>query len=284
MSPCDEVSLKALRYLEDRLQGQELDDFCAHLGVCSNCRTSVETERALSQLLHRTRPLYSAPPALRAQVAAAVEQHSAAIGARENFYERLLRVVGSGFADPVCRVARLRLLAATLAVAALVLSFVPHAVRQVHAANYVETAVAIHRNYLDGNLALGVRSDSPEEVTSWCTGMVPFRFRLPQSSPGSIPTYRLAGASLLSYRGSPAALVVYEKQKERISLLVASSQSAPVAGGEEVRSGKLTFHYRTAAGFNVITWSNHGLSYALVSSVSGSVRESCMVCHQSMTD
>jgi len=86
-------------------------------------------------------------------------------------------------------------------------------------------------------------------------------------------------ASLLSYRGSPATLVVYEKQKERISLLVASSQSAPVAGGEEVRSGKLTFHYRTAAGFNVITWSNHGLSYALVSSVSGSARESCMVCH-----
>ena len=121
MSPCDEVSLKALRYLEDRLQGQELDDFRAHLGVCSNCRTSVETERALSQLLHRTRPLYSAPPALRAQVAAAVEQHSASIGARENFYERLLCVVGSGFADPVRRVARLRLLAATLAVAALVL-------------------------------------------------------------------------------------------------------------------------------------------------------------------
>jgi hypothetical protein len=57
-----------------------------------------------------------------------------------------------------------------------------------------------------------------------------------------------------------------------------------VAGGEEVRSGKLTFHYRTAAGFNVITWSNSDLSYALVSTVSGSARESCMVCHQSMTD
>ena len=284
MSPCDEVSLKALRYLEDRLQGQELDDFRAHLEVCSNCRTSVETERALSQLLHRTRPLYSAPPALRAQVAAAIEQRSASIDARENFYERLLLVVGSGFADPVRRVARHGLLAATLAVAALVLAFAPHAVRQVHAANYVETAVATHRDYLDGKLALGVRSDSPEEVTSWCTGKVPFQFRLPQSSPGSIPTYRLAGASVVSYGGSPAALVVYEKQKERISLLVAPSQSAPVAGGEEVRSGSLTFHYRTVAGFNVITWSNHGLSYALVSSVSGSVRESCMVCHQSMTD
>ena len=269
MSPCDEFSLKALRYLDDRLRGQEMDDFRAHLEVCSNCRKSVETERALSELLHRSRPLYSAPAALRNRVATTVEQHTASIGARENFYERLLRIVGNGFPDPVRRVARLRLLAATLAVTALVLAFVPSAVRQVRAANYVETAVATHRSYLDGNLALGIRSDSPEEVTSWFTGKVPFQFRLPQS--GSTPTYQLSGASLVSYRGSPAALVIYEKQKERISLLVALSQSA-AAGGEEVRSGMLTFHYRTDQGFKVVTWSNHGLSYALVSSVSGSAR------------
>jgi anti-sigma factor RsiW len=284
MSPCDEVSLKALRYLDDRLQGQELRDFRAHLEVCPNCRASVETERALSRLLHRSRPLYSAPPALRARVAVAVEKHSGPILASENFYKRLLRSVGNGFADPVRRVVRLRLLAATLAVTAMLLAFVPNAVRQVRAADYVETAVTTHRSYLDGNLALGIRSDSPEQVTSWFTGKVPFQFRLPQSTPGSIPTYQLAGASLVSYRGSPAALIIYEKQKERISLLVASSQSAAVAGGVEVRSGALTFHYRTDQGFKVVTWSNHGLTYALVSAVAGSARESCMVCHQSMAD
>jgi anti-sigma factor RsiW len=172
---------------------------------------------------------------------------------------------------------------ATLAVTALILAFVPSAMRQVRAANYVKTAVATHRSYLDGNLVLGIRSDSPERVTSWFTGKVPFQFRLPQSTPG-IPAYQLSGASLVSYQGSPAALVIYEKQKERISLLVASSQSAVVAGGEEVRSGALMFHYRTDQGFKVVTWSNHGLTYALVSAVAGSARESCMVCHQSMAD
>lgn len=283
MSPCDEVSLNALRYLDDLLQGQELHDFRAHLEVCPNCRASVETERALSRLLHRSRPLYSVPPAFRARVAADLEQHAASMADREDFREHLMRIVGD-LADPARRVARLRLLAATLAVTALVLAFAPSALRQVRAANYVETAVTTHRSYLDGNLALGIRSDSPEQVTSWFTGKVPFPLRLPQSTPGSIPTYQLAGASLVSYRGSPAALVVYEKQKERISLLVASSQSATVAGGDEVRSGALTFHYRTDQGFKVVTWSNHGLSYALVSSVSGSARESCMVCHQSMAD
>ena len=279
MDPCEEYSLKALQYLEDRLEKQELDDFLAHLQVCSNCRTSVESERALSQLLQRSRPLYSAPPALRARVTAAVEQHRTSKGARESFYTRLSRIVGRGFADPVRRVARLRLLAATLAVTALVLAFVPSAVRQVRAANYVETAVATHRSYLDRNVVLGIRSDSPEQVTSWLAGKVPFQFRLPQSTPGGTLIYQLAGASLVSYRGSPAALVIYERQKERISLLVASTQSAVVAGGEELRSGALLFHYRTDQGFKVVTWTNHGLAYALVSSVSGSARESCMVCH-----
>jgi anti-sigma factor RsiW len=168
----------------------------------------------------------------------------------------------------------------------LVLAFVPNLVRQARAADYVETAVVMHRGYRDGNLPLQVRSNSPEQVAEWFTGKLAFSFRLPvaQVTPEGPTVYRLTGASLVSYRGNPAALVIYEKQEERISLLVASSQAAVVAGGEEVRSGALTFHYRIEQGFKVVTWSNRGLSYALVSSVTGSARESCKVCHQSMAD
>jgi hypothetical protein len=88
----------------------------------------------------------------------------------------------------------------------------------------------------------------------------------------------------VSYKGHDAALVMYETQREKISLLVASTRSAEIAGGDEVRSGTLLFHYLTQEEFKVITWSNHGLAYALVSSVSASARESCLVCHQNMPD
>ena len=288
MSPCDEYSRRVLSFLENHLRGQELDDFRTHVEDCSNCRAKVEAERSLSQLLRRSRPLYSAPPALRARVAAAVEQHADADPALANggFYEGLLRMLGSGWADPARRVARLRLLAVSLAVMAIFLAFAPSVVRQVRAANYVEAAVATHRSCLDGDLPLELHSNSPEQVTAWFSDKVPFPFRLPkaQVAPDSLPAYQLTGASLVKYRGKPAALVTYQKQKEKISLLVASADSAVVAGGEEVPSGKLTFHYRTDEGFNVVTWTNHGLSYALVSSVSGPARESCMVCHQSIAD
>jgi hypothetical protein len=139
---------------------------------------------------------------------------------------------------------------------------------------------------LSGNLPFGLRSNSPETVTAWFAGKVPFDFRLP--APESVPkrksAYLLTGATLVNFKGSPAALVTYERQNDKISLLVDSSKSAVVAGGDEVRFGKLTFHYRDDAGFRVVTWTTHGLSYALVSSVSGPARASCLVCHQDMAD
>jgi hypothetical protein len=87
-----------------------------------------------------------------------------------------------------------------------------------------------------------------------------------------------------SYKGSPAALVAYETPTEKISLLIASSKSAVIAGGEEVHSGALTFHYRNGAKSQVITWTNHGITYALVSSLTGSPQHSCLVCHQDTAD
>jgi anti-sigma factor RsiW len=174
---------------------------------------------------------------------------------------------------------------AALAIA-LCLAFVPDFVRHIQAASYVQTAVATHRSYINGDLRPGLESSSPEAVTAWFAGKVPFDFRLPAAEfgPENNPVYRLTGASLVDYKGSPAALVTYGTQNDKISLLVDSSRSAVVAGGDKVRFGKLIFHYNNSSGFRVFTWSNHGLSYALVSSVSGPARVSCLVCHQNMAD
>ena len=152
--------------------------------------------------------------------------------------------------------------------------------------NFVEAATEIHRSYLEKALPLQCHSHSPEVVTAWFAGKTPFHFQLPASQfvPNGKAVYWLTGARLVSYKGSPAALVAYETPSEKISLLVASSKSAIVAGGEEVRSGGLIFHYRSGANSEVITWTNHGLAYALVSPLTGSPQHSCLVCHQNMAD
>jgi anti-sigma factor RsiW len=278
MNSCDEYAVKSLRYLDNELEGQELEDFLSHLDLCASCREQLEAEKELSTTLYRSRPLYSAPAALRYRVSAAVARVSLSSAPDRHFFHAL-----AGF---VQRFPGWRVLAPAAVAVALCLAFVPSIVRNVRAANYVEAAVEEHRSYLDGSLRLGLQSSSPELVTAWFAHRVPFDFRLPAAdiTPEDKPAYRLTGGALVSYKRNPAALVTYETLNEKISLLAVSDSSAVVAGGDEVRFGSLIFHYYNNSGFRVITWSNHGLSYALVSSVSGPVRASCLVCHQNMAD
>lgn len=131
-----------------------------------------------------------------------------------------------------------------------------------------------------------IQTSSPAEVIAWFAGKVPFHFQLPESQQGTRgdQIYRLIGSRLVNFRGAFAALTTYEMPGQKISLLVVSDKSARAMGGEEVQSGRLTFHDHTVGSFHVVTWSNHGLTYALVSALPASARQSCLVCHQNMAD
>lgn len=285
MNNCDEYAIKALRYLDDDLKGQELKDFLSHLKSCATCQEHLEAEKRLSAKLHRTRPLYSAPAALRDRVAAATIQ-APARGVQDSRRWHASRLQAEDLSRTLRRFVNWRVLVPVAIAIAVCLTVVPNVERRVEAASFIETAVVTHRNHVDGDLLPEFKSGSPEQVTAWFAGKVPFEFRLPRAdaAPVTTPVYWLTGASLVNYKGSPAALVTYETEKDKISLLVDSSKFAVVAGGDEIRFGKLIFHYHNNSGFRVITWANHGLSYALVSSISGPARASCLVCHQNMAD
>lgn len=287
MNPCDQHRANVLLYLDEQLSGEALESFCTHLASCPDCKGHMEEEQALSRLLDRSHPLYPAPERLRARVAAAAAQHASAScylpdGLRERYWQIVigpLRYIATQGFNWKTAVAMILVLGAGLVLA-------PDIVRQTNASAYVETAVATHRGYLNGQFPLGIRSDSPEEVTAWFADKLPFHFRLPNSQlvPGGSRPYRMMGARRLNYKGRSIALIVYETRSEKVSLLVAPSESAVAEGGDQVRFSGLTFHYRSKANFKVITWSNHDLTYALVSSLQGSARQSCLVCHQNMTD
>jgi anti-sigma factor RsiW len=275
MKPCDDLNVDLLRYLDNDLNEQEFKYLRAHLDTCVYCEDRLERERALSRFLHESRPLYSAPAELRIQVSAVIERNSARYRSRWDWWRR---------ASPLMLSWKM-LVPAALAIA-LCLMAVPNIVQNVRAASYVEAALTNHNRYLHGELSPGIRTKSPEAVTAWFADKLPFQFQLPSSEAAlqPSPTHELAGASLVQYRGIPAAMVVYEAPSGTISLLVESSKAAVVAGGDVSHYGALMFHYRKEGRFKVITWSAHNLSYALVSSIASSAQESCMVCHQSMAD
>ena len=96
---------------------------------------------------------------------------------------------------------------------------------------------------LHGELSPGIRTTSPEALTAWFADRLPFQFRLPSSDAAlqANLTYELAGASLVQYRGIPAAMVVYEAPSGMISLLVESC-SQPLRS--PLTKGPCTFSQR----------------------------------------
>jgi anti-sigma factor RsiW len=275
-------------YLDDELNGNDLESFCSHLEECVDCSAKTEAGRALSVLLRRSRPLYPVSERLRASVNDIIAGNAGSsdygpyrtVGVPNRIVRTSARTIRSGrFTSRNWSLA-----AAGLVATVFLFAFAPNMIQRVRAAEYVETAVSTHKAFVGGSLPLEVASDSPGEVVAWFDGKIPFHLQLtdPQLVSNGKSAYRLSGARLVSIRNGKAAWIAYRSQGEIVSLLVCSGKTATAASGDELRSGGLIFHYISKRGFNIITWTNHGLTYALVSSPHGSAQHSCLVCHQNL--
>ena len=151
---------------------------------------------------------------------------------------------------------------------------------------FAEFAVNTHRQHAQGSLALEVRSDSQQTVNEWFKEKSKFPLVLPASpaAPGEDRPYRLEGARLVQVSGKTAAYIAYQMQTGPASLMVTPDSVAVASGGVEVDFKKVSFHYSMVEGYRVVTWSQHGLTYALVSQEGNSTQRSCMVCHSAMRD
>jgi hypothetical protein len=157
-------------------------------------------------------------------------------------------------------------------------------------AQFAEFAVSTHRQHAQGNLALEVRSDSQQALNEWFRAKR-LSLALPASpaAPGEERPYRLEGARLVQVGGKTAAFVAYQvptaqAPKAGVTLIVAPDSVAVASGGVEADFRKVSFHYATVEGYKVVTWSLHGLTYALVSEEGNNTQRSCMVCHSAMRD
>jgi anti-sigma factor RsiW len=156
---------------------------------------------------------------------------------------------------------------------------------------YAEFAVTTHRRHVEGKLPLEVRSDSQQTLNEWFKAKSQFPLALPTSpaAAGEVRPYSLEGARLVKVAGKSAAFIAYEVgtpklQMTRASLIVTPASVAVASGGLQVDYKKVSFHYDTVQGYKVVTWSMHGLTYALVSQETNDTQRSCMVCHSAMRD
>jgi hypothetical protein len=163
--------------------------------------------------------------------------------------------------------------------------------RPISGAKFAELAVNTHRQHAHRKLALDVHSRSQREINEWLRAKSPFSVALPVSltETGDERPYDLEGAQLVRVGGKTAAFIAYQVKMPGLktaaaSLMVTPDLVAVASGGIEVDFKKVSFHYATVQGYKVVTWSVHGLTYALVSEEGNNSQRSCMVCHSAMKD
>jgi anti-sigma factor RsiW len=280
-------------YLDRELGGGELEAFESHIADCPSCREAFDEERRFLQSVSGSRPLYTAPPELRARVEAALADAPRALTAPEELRGRVQKSL-ERFASATSGLTKTRrplrlalALSLVIAAAAAVWLVIDRGRRGPSPpSEFALMAVDTHKRYLRGQLPLEIVTGAADRISLWFEGKVPFGMKLPnyQESSGQEKLYDLEGARLVGFKKDYAAYVAYKMRMRPISLVATSNSAAMPSGGEEITSRGLTFHYDTIDGYKVITWTDHGLTYALVSDLEERGQQSCMVCHQGTKD
>ena len=284
MSECDRIKARIDFYLDDELSGDELLDFAEHLERCPACRAIVNGQQGFLTKIRQAQPLYEAPEELRSRVSRILEESPAQFPAPGSTPQR-------GRSQSIAYRTRRYVLAATLLIGLTALavglwqSGSSESERK-GPSSFALKAVDTHQRHLRGQLPFEISSDSPEQISRWFAGKVPFSLELPnyQESSGQDRLYKLKGARLVSLENDYAAFVGYSMGSREISLVATSATVAKPEGGEAIISKGLTFHYDTIDGLKVITWSDRGLTYALVSDLEERGQQSCIVCHEGTRD
>jgi anti-sigma factor RsiW len=275
LKSCDDICGRLTLYLDNELQGDERATVEEHLAGCESCAAALTRELNFLNTVRESGPLYVASPELRNRVeqilkVSPVEESPS----RRGFRSRWLLATAAGLLVlllPVLfwRVARQN----ELAPASQVCSF-------------ALMAAETHLRHVRGQLPLEMESEDPQKVSGWFTNKVNFSVKLPnyQESSGQEKLYTLEGARLVNYQTDYAAYVAYRMKKRPISLVITSGAAAKLSGGEEIASKGLKFHYNAIDGLKVITWSDRGLTYALVSDLDERGQQSCIVCHAGTKD
>jgi anti-sigma factor RsiW len=280
MISCKQMWPRIVLWLDGELQGDEVSLVESHCESCPQCRERVAAERRYFETVKSAGQYYCAPDQLRARVEAILQTRDS-----EPPVNILAHVGHSIRSAPAWQFLLLFAIGAMLVVAAWQ-ARIWRSTPVSGPSSFALMAADSHRRYLQQQLPLEVVSSFPPEISAWFEGKVPFAVKLPnyQEESGQPKLYKLEGARLVGYKNDYAAYVAYQMNQRPISLVVTSSTVAEPVGGEVVATAGLSFHFDSIFGYKVITWSDRGLTYALVSDFEERGLKSCVVCHQGAKD
>jgi anti-sigma factor RsiW len=213
-------------FVDDELQPAAQKDMAAHVADCTECSRAVAEQMAFKKLVRVAANRYPAPPELHAAL-----------------YRQLHPERARGWWNWAISFASLALV--------LALGFLlwPNRVGN---DPLVAELVDQHVIALSSPNPVDVISEDRHTVKPWFQGKLPFTFNLPELAGSS---FSLIGGKVVYLRQSPAAELLYQAGRHKISVFVL--QEAPG-----------TTSLVTSGSFNVKSWVANGLRFYLVTDAS----------------
>jgi anti-sigma factor RsiW len=278
MRKCDDIRGRLTLYLDNELQGDERVTVETHLSACETCAAIFARELHFLDAVRNSGVQHEASPQLRNKVRRILGEGRRAPAVSEK--QSTIRPRRFGWVIAI----------ATGLLALLLPVLVWYFVRQTDPAasrpsSFALMAADTHMRHMRGQLPLEMESGDPQQVSWWFANKVKFSVQLPnyQESSGQEKLYTLEGARLLCCQND-YAYVAYRMKGRPITLIITSGSVAQPSGGEQISSRGLRFHYNAIDGLKVITWSDRGLTYALVSDLEDHEQNPCIVCHEGTKD
>ena len=286
MGPCEVSGVRIFAYLDGELRGAELVEFESHLAACAGCQGALANRRAFLAEVQSARPLYLAPDGLRSRIERIVTEAQV----RRSFGERIQTSFGglmaalAGFRWTTPQAA----FALVLLLAVVSGTWLERRTGEHPSSPFAAAALQAHQDRLRGLFPVSLHSTSPQAISAWFEGKVPFRVKLPETEdlPAQQQPYQIEGAGLVSFKGGQLGYVAYRVGSKPVSLLVAPASEVTLAGQRQVAMKSLVIHYDSAGGFHIVTWAvpRKGVTYALVSETTQHANQSCIVCHAGPKD
>jgi anti-sigma factor RsiW len=240
---CEEAERFLDAYLDSELELNEGIELEEHLSLCTSCWCLAQEGRDSRSFFMSSAPTFKAPPGLRSRVLATVRRNEA----RPAFDFLRHRWV---FAFAVFA-------AFVLGLSLVLNSLYPDVGKEVS-----RQAVLRYSRSLSADHLVEVASTNPQVVKSWLAAKLKFS---PPVAGFPASSYALLGGRIDVIRNRSVATVVYQKEKDVVTLFCWPPNKEQLSQGDD-----------TIDGYHVCTWSNSECNYILVSKLSDSEMDGVM--------
>ncbi|RMF91861.1 MAG: anti-sigma factor [Nitrospinota bacterium] len=235
---CLDVQKQLDMFLDDELSPTTRLLVEEHLRDCPQCRSRVEVQQQIKQLVKASARSVRAPAALRQRILTAIDQ-------QEEAGRRGIRF-GQGWLRPrvlVPAVIGVLVFATFLWVTST--GFTPHLVREV---------VEHHVHYLRVRTPAGIVSSDIDTVRRWLSTQLAFPVPVP-----TIPGLNVVGGNIETVGDWKGAAILYRRGDQIFSLFILPQQGESLPFSTNRRLGTRSVYVNRVKGYTAVFWQDEGI-------------------------